>query len=118
MADNFIQQGKVLILPTASGEVSGNTFVVGSYLPGVLIADAEAASPYNAPVQIEGVFDLSVYGHDGTSNAAISVGDKVYWTDSSSPLDVDTAQTEFGIALEAVSSGDTDTIKVLVRSGA
>ena len=114
MATNFIQNGKNMVMPTVTGAESGDAFVVGDYLPCVLLTDAETTGTYDATVQTEGVFDLSVKGHDGSSNAAISVGDLVYWTDKDTALDVDTSESPFGIALEAVGSGETETIKVLL----
>jgi len=114
MATNFVQDGKNIVMPTVTGAESGDAFVVGDYLPCVLLTDAETASPYNATVQTEGVFELSAKGQDGSGNSAISIGDMLYWTDKGSPLDVDTSETPFGVALEAVGSGETDTIKVLL----
>jgi len=97
MATNFIQDGKNMVMPTVTGAESGDAFVVGDYLPCVLLTDAGPASPYNATVQTEGVFNVSCNG----SSTAISVGDLLYWTDKDTPLDKDTTQSPFGIALEA-----------------
>jgi predicted RecA/RadA family phage recombinase len=114
MATNFVQEGKNMVMSTVTGAESGDAFVVGDYLPCVLLTDAGTDSPYNATVQTEGVFELSVTGNDGASPAAISIGDMLYWTDKDTALDVDTSESPFGIALEAVGSGDTETIKVLL----
>lgn len=114
MATNFIRDGKKMQMPTVTGAESGDAFVVGGYLPCVLLTDAETASPYNATVQTEGVFDLSVKGEDGSGNAAVSVGDMLYWTDKDTALNKDSSEDPFGIALEAVGSGETDTINVLL----
>lgn len=114
MSTNFIQDGKNLLMPTVTGAESGDAFVIGSYLPCVLLTDADAASPYNATVKTEGVFDLSVKGHDGSSNAAVAIGALLYWTDKDTPLDLDSSEDPFGIALEAVDSGSTATIKVML----
>lgn len=101
-------------MPTVTGAESGDAFVVGGYLPCVLLTDAATASPYNATVQTEGVFDLSCKAHDGTSNSAIAVGDMLYWTDKDTALDKDSSEDPFGIALEAVTSGETATINVML----
>lgn len=114
MADNFIQDGKRMVLGTVAGAESGDAYVVGDYLPCVLLTDAETASPYNATVQVEGVFDLSVIAHNGSENAAVSAGDLLYWADKDTALDLDSSETPFGIALEAIDSGETATIKVLL----
>jgi predicted RecA/RadA family phage recombinase len=114
MAKNFVRDGKKMQMPTVTGAESGDAFVVGGYLPCVLLTDAGTASPYNATVQTEGVFDLSVKGEDGSGNAAVAVGDMLYWTDKDTALNKDSSEDPFGIALEAVGSGETDTINVLL----
>jgi len=114
MATNFVRDGKKMQMPTVTGAESGDAFVVGGYLPCVLLTDAETASPYNAIVQTEGVFDLSVKGEDGSGNTAVAVGDLLYWTDKDTALNKDSSEDPFGIALEAVGSGETDTINVLL----
>jgi len=112
MAKNFIQDGVKMVMGTVTGAEAGDAYVVGSYMPCVLLTDAETASPYNATVQTEGVFDLLAKAHDGSSNSAISAGDMLYWTDKDTALDKDSTEDPFGIALEAVDAGDTATIKV------
>jgi predicted RecA/RadA family phage recombinase len=114
MAKNFVRDGKKMQMPTVTGAESGDAFVVGGYLPCVLLTDAGTASPYNATVQTEGVFDLSVKGEDGGGNAAVTVGDMLYWTDKDTALNKDSSEDPFGIALEAVTSGETATINVLL----
>jgi predicted RecA/RadA family phage recombinase len=114
MATNFVRDGKKMQMPTATGAKSGDAFVIGGSLPCVLLTDAEAAAPYNATVQTEGVFDLSVTGEDGTGSSAVVVGDMLYWTDKDTALNKDSSKDAFGIALEAVGSGETDTINVLL----
>jgi predicted RecA/RadA family phage recombinase len=118
MADNFIQSGTNIEVPTATGMDSGDPFVTGTYQPCVLLTDAGAASPYNATVKTEGIFDLSVKAHNGIGNQAIAIGDAVYWHAGDTPkLSCNSARTFFGIALEAVASSETDTIKVRLVSG-
>jgi len=114
MATNFIRDGKKMQMATVTGAESGDAFVVGGYLPCVLLGDASTTSPYNATVQTDGVFDISAYAHDGSSNSAIAVGDMLYWTDKDTALNKDSSEDPFGIALEAVTAGETDTINVLL----
>lgn len=118
MATNFIQDGNKILMPTATTMVAGAPFVTGSYQPCVLLTNAASTAPYNATVQTEGIFDLSVKGYNGSGNTAIAIGDAVYWSALDTPtLSVNSARTFFGIALEAVDSGATSTIKVRLQQG-
>ena len=115
MATNYIQEGKSMYLVTTSEAESGDAFVVGDYLPCVLLTDADAGDSHKAAVATEGVFSLSVLANDG-SPSKVNVGDILYWDDKDSPLSkVATSNKIFGIALEEVTAGDTATIKVLLN---
>lgn len=96
---------------------SGDPVAVGQ-IPGVALdtADDTVAASGECTVQFDGVFDLEVVGtsDDGTTGAAIGIGDVVY-IDTDGTLNVDTSNgIRFGYALEAVASGATETIKVKV----
>jgi len=118
MAKNFIQEGKKIYTATATGLLAGAPFVTGSFQPCALLTNAGSSSPYEATVQTEGVFELSVKGHNGSGNTAIAIGDAVYWNASDTPtLTANSNRTFFGIALEAVNSGSTSTIKVRLQQG-
>jgi len=109
MAKNYVQEGRVLNVAEA-GASSGDHIVLGS-LNGVALTDTDADGDIR--MAIGGVFDLSVFGDDDGGNVAVNVGDKVY--DDGGTLNVDaTNGTLFGIALEAVGSGNTTTIQVLI----
>lgn len=60
------------------------------------------------------VYDLSVKGVNGSGNSAVAVGDKIYYVDADTPVlsKKDTGRF-FGFAMEAISSGSTDTINVM-----
>lgn len=113
MATNFKHKGKVITMATADGAVSGQPFVLGNFMPGVLISNA-GADPYPAPVRVEGIFSLSCKAHDGGSNSKINVGEAVYWNAVNEPLDKNSSQKFFGIALEEVASGQTASINVYI----
>lgn len=102
------------VVPTSSFSsppVSGDAILLGQY-PGVALTDERADSTVTA--QFDGVFDLAVRGHDGSANAAISAGDRIYYDVTNDELDVDTSGVPFGIALDDVASGATTTIRVAV----
>ena len=110
MATNYIQQGKSMYLVTTSGAESGDPFVIGNYLPCVLITDADSTDSHKAVVQTVGVFNLSAKGDVNN----IAVGDMLYWLNKDTALDKTAAgKKAFGIALEATTHA-SNAIKVLL----
>lgn len=108
MATNFVQYGEHIVVAIAS-KTAGDPAVKGK-IPGVCLTDTDAAG--NVVLATRGVFTLPVKG-ETTVNAAIAIGDIVYW--DSTLLNADnTNGVRFGYALDAVASGATTTIKVLV----
>lgn len=60
------------------------------------------------------VADLSVKAVDGSGNSAVVVGDALWYVDADTPkLSKKTTGYFFGFALEAITSGSTDTINVM-----
>lgn len=60
-----------------------------------------------------GTFNLSVKGVNGSGNATINAGDKLYYVDADTPkLSAKTTGVFFGIAMAGVTSGATATIPV------
>jgi predicted RecA/RadA family phage recombinase len=60
------------------------------------------------------VWDLSVKAVNGSGNSAVAVGDKLYYVDADTPkLSKKDTGRFFGFALEAITSGSTDTINVM-----
>ena len=124
MAKNEVYYpGDTLPLPVPAGTKSGDPVVIGT-IAGVALEDRDAVG--NAPVRVKGVFKLSVTGHDGTSNKAITVGDTVYYTAPSgqTPAIINSNATtgkEFGVALEAIATSAGDavvaTIPVALKGG-
>lgn len=84
---------------------------------GLICGVAVAGVRSNGKVVIDiapGIFDLSVKGVNGSGNSAVAVGEKLYYVDADTPkISKKTTGTFIGYALEAVSSGATDTINVL-----
>lgn len=113
MATNMIiKNSEQLKIYTNSDVESGETVLVGG-ITGVALAD-EDSDGYTV-IRREGVFDLSVVAHDGTSGSKVSFGDALYLDASNGTLDKDSNETLFGYALEEITSGETDTIKVLLK---
>ena len=120
MATNEVYYpGDTLPLPVPAGTKSGDPVVVGT-IAGVALEDRDAEG--NAPVRVKGVYKLAVTGHDGTANAAIAVGDTVYYTAPSGETPAiidanDTTGAEFGVALGAIATGAVATIPVVLKGG-
>ena len=113
MATNMrIKMSDQLKVYTNSDVESGETVLVGG-ITGVALAD-EDSDGYTV-IRREGVFDLSVKAHDGLSNSKVGFGDALYLDASNGTLDKDSNETLFGYALEEITSGETDTIKVLLK---
>ncbi len=114
MATNFIQEGRKLRLTVGSTVVSGDPVAIGNAIRGVAITDYSAADA-KATIDTEGVYDLSVQAVDDDGNSAVAAGDRLYYAGSAAPyLSKKKSGKFFGIALEAVGSGLTATINVLL----
>lgn len=110
MATNKVQDGKVLTITKASVD-SGDVVVVGA-ITGVALTDTDA----NGKIELarEGVYALTVTGNDGTDDATVAIGDKIY-ASAAGALSLDSSGTYFGIALEAISvAGAAAEIDVLL----
>lgn len=115
MATNFIQEGKIIQGTNGSGSdiVSGQPIILGDNgLAGICLEDIANAA--TGSVRLQGVVDYPVKGHDGSAAAAVAIYDKVYYTAGEAFADVDSSATLLGYALEAVSSGATTTVNVLL----
>jgi len=112
---NSVQDGRVLTFtesdlthPSHSDGLvdAGDPVVVGRVV-GVAYESA-AATTDSINLQTEGVFDLSVSSvHNG-----ISKGETVFIDPSTAVLSDDYADVPFGVALETISAGQSDTINV------
>lgn len=113
MATNYDSPGEQLNIAVPSGVTAGDPTLIGSLIPCVALTDRD--SDGNATVRIRGIFRLSVKGVDDDGNSAVAVGDRLYWTTGDTPkINKKVSGALFGVALEAVTSGGTSTIKVLL----
>lgn len=120
MATNIIfEAAATLSLPVPDGTESGDALVLFSgKLPCVALTDeGDGGNDDNyATVALSPswVIEIPVKGEGAGGNAAISVGDSIA-IDTDGEFNGDTTNgAEFGIALAAVASGATTTIRVLV----
>ena len=107
MATNYIQEGKSMYLATITGAESGDAFVVGDYLPCVLLTDADDS--HKATVATEGVFKLAA----GNTSGEISAGDILYWESKDAVLTKDSTKKVFGIALEGTNEASAEILVLL-----
>jgi len=114
MAKNLIQQGRYLTEAVA-GKSSGDPTIVGDQgLHGVALIDTDADG--NVVIDTQGVYDLSVQAREDAGNVAIAIGDPIYYEVGGTPLlNAKRSGIFFGTALEAIASGQTDTIHVRVE---
>jgi hypothetical protein len=100
-------------LSLAIASKSADDPAVFGQIPGVCATDTRTDGTVS--LETEGVYDLSVKGVDGSGNAAVVAGDILYYTAGDTPkINKKTTGVRFGYALEAVASGATDTIQVVV----
>jgi predicted RecA/RadA family phage recombinase len=110
---NKVQDGDVLQITPAANASSGDPVVVGANLCGVWVHDVTTAAA--GSLAVEGVFDLSVKAVDADSNNAVAIGDTIFYASGETPkLNKNASAVAYGIALEAITQGATDTIRVLV----
>lgn len=97
---------------------SSNDPVLCGQIPGVALIDEHASGTVLAgqtTVALDGVFELSVKGVDGSGNSAVAVGDILYYVAADTPkLSKKATGVRFGYAREAVSSGATTSIDVQI----
>ena len=115
MAENIIfedgdQLSVVVTDPTTPA--SGDPVRMGARCGVALTAERADGT---TTVKFDGVADLSVKGVNGAGNSAVAVGDELFYTDGDTPkINKKTTGVHFGWALEAITSGSTDTIRVKV----
>lgn len=109
-----------LSLPVADGTASGDPILVFDEIPAVALTDegdgGNGDNIATVALNPKWVFDIAVTGADDAGNSAVAIGDRVYV--DGAEINVDAANgTFYGWALEAVSSGATTTINVLLADG-
>ncbi len=116
MAKNYVSRGhEILAVASYPTEpASGDPVLVGT-LAGVAVEDEGASVATKTMIATRGVFTLPIVGHDGSTDAGIAVGDKVYYDSNIPGLNVNSSTgSVFGKALGAIDAGDTGTIPILL----
>lgn len=108
-----------LVCDDPATPASGDPVTCGQ-IPGVALTDEGDGGNGAAAttVALDGVFDLSVKGVNGSGNSAVAVGDIIYYVPGNTPklskAVGDAGAVRFGYALGTVNSGATATILVKV----
>lgn len=105
-----------LVCSDPATPASGDPVVCGQ-IPGVALTDESAGGnpTGSTTVALNGVFDLSVKGVDGSGNSAVAVGDIIYYVAADTPkLSKKATGVRFGYARETVGSSSTGTINVQI----
>jgi hypothetical protein len=116
MAKNLIRtksNGISVVCSDPTTPASGDPVRYGE-LTGVALIAEESDGKTVVDFEPGKVWDLSVKGVDGGGNSAVAVGDKIYYVDADTPkLSKKATGRLFGFAMEAITSGSTDTINVM-----
>ena len=114
MADNKKYIGEHLTLSIANA--SSSDPVIKGKITGVALGDTDADG--EVVVDTKGIYNLSVEAINDDGNSAISIGDKIYFEAAGDPvLNKKKTGVGFGYAFEAIGTGETDTIMVLLGTG-
>lgn len=116
MATNLIYgeaKGLAVVCTHPTTPASGDPVRFGE-MTGVALIDEQSDGKTSVDFTPGNVYDLSVKAINGSGNSAVAVGDKLYYVDADTPVlsKKDTGRF-FGFAMEAITSGSTDTINVM-----
>ena len=116
MAKNLIYgeaKGIGVVCSDPAAPDSGDPVRFGE-LTGTALVDENSVGETVVDFTPGNVYDHSVKGVDGSGDSAVAVGDKIYYVDADTPkLSKKATGRFFGFAMEAISSGGTDTIQVM-----
>lgn len=113
MAINEVyEKADTLYETVPSGRLSGDPVCVGQ-IPGVCLIDRDVNG--KATITRRGAHTLSVKAIDAGGNSAVAVGDILYLTEADTPrISKKATGVRFGYADEAITSGATATIRVIL----
>ena len=113
---NYVSDGKIINaeIDYPASPVVNDPVLVGK-IPGVAVTGLDDDDEMR--VATKGVFEVEVVGFNGTTDAAVTLGARLYYDTGDEAINVNSSETLFGKALGAVGAGDTDTIPVMLIQG-
>jgi predicted RecA/RadA family phage recombinase len=117
MAQNYVQPGGYInaAADSPADPASGEAVRVGTIAGVAVTREAEGGNAAGeCTIATEGVFNLPVIGNDGTLDADVEIGDKVYFADGVGLNKDSTGTFPFGKALGHVAAGATTVIPVML----
>ncbi len=113
-----VQGGSLLTLNEANVVAPSNPPTVGQAavcggIVGVVVT-APTGNNEDLVLQTSGIFSQPVKAHDGTTTAAVSVGELLYINATTAVISVDTDDVPFGYALSAL-SGSASASNICVK---
>lgn len=121
MANTLVQDEARYLTDVAATQpatpTSGTPVLLGQ-IPGVALTDEGEGGNASGNISMDcgGIHDLEVEAVNNAGNVAVAVGDILYY-DSAATIKINkdvTNGVRYGYALEAITSGGSDTIKVKV----
>lgn len=115
MATNIVIEDTVdlSVVCTDPATPASNDPVIFGDQPGIALTDERPDG--TTTVRRKCVAEVSVKAVNGSGNSAVAVNDAIFYVSGDTPkLSKKTTGVRFGTALEAIASGSTATIRVLV----
>lgn len=118
MAENMSMEDasrRSVVVSHPTSPVSGDPVRYGAVTGVALVTEAQGGNPTNMTSVDFGLrqWRVSVKGIDAGGNSPVVAGDKIFYTDADTPpLSKKATGVLFGVADEAVATGQTATIKV------
>ena len=117
MAQNYVQPGGYInaAADSPADPAPGDAVRIGTIAGVAVTREADGGNAAGeCTIATKGIFNLPVIGHDGTVNADVEIGDRVYFADGVGLNKDSTGTCLFGKALGHVTGGETTVIPVLL----
>lgn len=113
MATNVSYPGPevALLMDVPAAAVSGSPFSAG-LIKGVCLTTRDGNGQASVKTNFKFVVTLDVDAVDANGNSAVVIGDQLYVDNTDNTVDKDSGNSAYGVALEALPSGESAAIMV------